>query len=342
MSIEFANGDVIAPAETPYVVAEINTGHFGDMEKCRLAITLAAEAGADCIKFQSWSPRSLYSQKYLDDHKIEARMFERFSLTSDNLQELATYALESGIAFASTPYTKDEIDALVEMPNVPFIKIASMDLNNPDLLRHAASRDFPIVLSTGMADLKEIERARGIILDRSAKPLIALHCTSLYPTPDKELNLLNIRLLQGIFGDSYVGYSDHSTGSLAASLASGLGAVLIEKHFTLDKKKPGFDNAMALDPTELSDFVHCLEVTTEMLGTSERVLSEAELGQRISMRRSLHASRFCAAGEEVTPGTIEMRRPGNGIPPDKAHLLIGKRFANDVAAGQILDFKDIV
>ncbi len=340
-SLRLRNGRTITEGSQPYVTAEINTGHFGNMEMAVKAVHAAREAGCDCIKFQSWKPESLYTNKYLAEHRIERRIYERLSLDPGQLAELTQECNVQGIDFCSTPYSFSEIDDLVALETVPYIKIASMDINNLEFLRYAAETMVPLVLSTGMADMDEIRVAVSVILGAGGGELAVLHCTSLYPTPDSELNLLNIRTLKEEFPGVIVGYSDHSLGLVAPAVAIGLGSVMLEKHFTLDKSKPGFDNAMALDPLELASYVTNAHSAASMLGRSERVVSEAEIAQRQVMRRSVFAAAYLTSGTIITSDLIQVKRPGTGAPPTTVKDLIGKRLARDVAEGEPITLDDV-
>jgi len=341
MALKLGNGDYISHSTGPYFVAEINTGHFGDLDQARKAIDAAVQAGASCIKFQSWKPESLYTAGYLQQHRIEARMYAKFAIEARDLRELSEYAKSQQIAFSSTPYCPQEVDELLECANVPFIKIASMDITNLVLLRYAARTAFPIVLSTGMAELTEIHAAVKEVRDASSAPLVLLHCTSLYPTSDDLLNLRNILLLEREFPDCFIGFSDHSEGLTASALSVALGAYLVEKHFTLDRTKPGFDNAMALGPEGLKALVENCRLANQMLGSTSRVVSEDELRQRTVMRRSAYSSRAIARGDMFTLENIEFKRPGNGIDPTNLDRLVGRFSRRNIEQGEMLSFADI-
>ena len=336
-TVEFTTGRKVGDGYAPYVTAEINTGHFGNVELAAQAISVARDAGADCVKFQSWKPESLFTGKYLTEHRIERRMFQHLSLDFEALKDLAAECGKAGIDFCSTPYSFGEIDELVSLPHVPFIKIASMDINNPEFLRYAASTGAPVVLSSGMADIDEVRRGVDAILSTGNNKLVLLHCTSVYPTADDELNLNNVTLFRRTFPEVVIGYSDHSLGELASPVAVGMGAALIEKHFTLDKSKPGFDNAMALNAEELTSFVTQCRTAGQMLGSSDRHVSEAEMKQRSVMRRSVYASGPLRAGETISRESLQLKRPGVGLAPDDLDRIIGRTLKVDLEEGDLLD-----
>ena len=334
--IKFPTGKFVGNGHPPYVSAEINTGHFGNVELAVKAVEAARNADCDCIKFQSWKPESLFTSRYLADHRIERRMFERLSLGYSELKELSQHAASIGIDFCSTPYSFAEVDELISLENVPFIKIASMDINNHEFLRYAGSTGIPIVLSTGMAEMDEVRRGVASILSTGNRDLVLLHCTSVYPTADEELNLLNVQTFRAEFPDVVVGYSDHSLGVLASPIAVGMGAALLEKHFTLDKSKPGFDNSMALNVDELSTFVRQCKLAGEMLGSPDRHVSDAEKKSRSNMRRSIYVNGPIREGEPIRREHLQLKRPAAGLGPDQLDRVIGRVAKVDLVEGDMV------
>lgn len=326
----------------PFVIAEINTGHFGETERAIYAIKVAAEAGCNCIKFQSFSPSSLYSKRYLEEHKIESRMYSKLSLHDDQLRELSEEALTSGIGFSSTVYSLTEAEFLAGLPNVSFIKIASMDIDNLDLIRGVCSLGLPVVLSSGMATIQEVAAAVEVCHESTDQKIVVLHCVSRYPTPIGDLNILNIDLLGRMFPNVEIGFSDHSEGTIAGGFAVVRGARVIEKHLTLDKARPGFDNAMALDAMEMREYVSNCHAASMSLGSFERVLTDAEIEQRQKMRRSLVYSMSLKVGELLTSDQIVLRRPGAGIPISRLGDVLGRRLLTDVEEGEFVRLDHLV
>ena len=254
-SIKLISGRELSDYGRPYFVAEVNSSHNGNVEVAKQMIAAAAEAGCDCVKFQSWSAESLYSQSYYKDNPIAKRIVAKFSLTAEQLKDMAAYAREIGIDFSSTPYSYEEVDYLIDECQVPFVKIASMDLNNLKYLRYIAKKNVPIVLSTGMSTMDEIKRAVKTIEDEGNKQICLLHCISIYPPETETIHLNNIIGLREVFPNYPIGFSDHSHGVEMAVAATALGAALIEKHLTLDSKKIGMDNQMATEPEEMAQMV---------------------------------------------------------------------------------------
>lgn len=325
----------------PYIVAELNTSHFGDVEKAKEMIRAAKKAGCDCVKFQSWSEDSLYSETYYSENPMARRFIKRFSFSAEELLLLSEYCRDLDIDFASTPYSKEEVDFLVNKCKVPFLKVASMDLVNLDLLAHMASTQFPIVLSTGMGSIVEIKQAVEKITKNGNTSICILHCVSLYPTQTKEMNLQNILGLRDSFSNFPIGFSDHSEGSSLAIAATALGAAFIEKHFTLDKRKIGMDNQMAMESDELTQMIRGCREVFESLGQRERVVSDPEVSQRKVMRRSLVSTRVISVGEILQREDITFKRPGNGIQISELHSIIGKKVLKEISKDSIIDASNL-
>lgn len=335
-TVTLRNGRVVGDYLAPYIVAELNTSHFGDMELAKSMIDTAKSVGCDCVKFQSWSAESLYSASYYRDNAIARRIVQKFALDEAKLKVLSEYAASIGIDFASTPYSREEAAFLVEQCNVPFIKIASMELNNLPYLEYLGHLGAPLVLSTGMGTLDEIRQAVETIERTGNRQLIILHCTSVYPADPASIHLQNILGLRAEFQAYPIGYSDHSIGMEIPAAAVGLGACLIEKHFTLDNSRIGMDNQMATEPEAMRAMVNACRNVHLALGSSERILGETELAQIPKMRRSLVASRSLPVGHLLTADDLDAKRPGTGIPPSELTGLLGKRVRIALAADEMI------
>jgi N-acetylneuraminate synthase len=331
----------IGDYEPPYIVAELNTSHFGDVEKAKEMIRTAKTAGCDCVKFQSWSEESLYSETYYIENPMARRFIRRFSFSTDELLLLSKYCNEIEIDFASTPYSKEEVDFLVENCKVPFLKVASMDIVNFQLLEHISKKNIPVVLSTGMSTLEEVEAAVEIITQNGNSRICILHCVSLYPTQSSEMNLRNIQGLRKKFSTFPIGFSDHSEGSALSIAATTLGAALIEKHFTLDKTKIGMDNQMAMESDQLKHMIDGCKDAYASLGSQERVVSESEKKQRKVMRRSLVSARDLKMGEILKRDDITFKRPGNGFQISDLDAVLGKKMLIDVPKDHVLNVSDL-
>ncbi len=334
-------GRVIGTGEKPYVVAEMNSSHNGKVETAKAMIDAAKDCGCDCVKFQSWSAESLYCDEYYANNPISKRIVAKFSLTPDQLLELSFYCKEAGIGFSATPYSREEVDFLVDKIDAPFIKIASMEINNLPFLRYIGEKGIPIVLSTGMSLIDEIRNAVEAIEETGNRNLCILHCVSVYPAPAEIINLNNMVMLQEEFPEYVIGYSDHTIGYEVAAASIALGAALVEKHFTLDNKKMGMDNNMATEPAEMKSLVNACHSVYSAMGARERVLLEGEEEQRLKMRRSLVATRDIEPGETIMMSDLEAKRPGDGIAPNRIKDIIGKKAANAIPKGYFVRFEHL-
>lgn len=338
--IKLKDGFEVCDYGAPYFIAELNTSHNGNIEQAMKMIDAAKESGCNCVKFQSWTTDSLYSKTYYDSNPIAKRMVKKFSMSEDSLSELASYCQKVGISFSSTPYSKEEVDLLVSL-NVPFIKVASMDINNYPFLKYIAQKGIPIVLSTGMADIREIEKAVSTIENEGNKNLCILHCVSIYPAKPEAINLGNITLLRKKFPSYPIGYSDHTLGIEIPAAAVALGASVIEKHFTLDSSKMGWDNGMAMEPDQFKQLVKSCQSVNCAIGSEERVVSEEEMKQRINMRRSIVAKNDLLKGHIIEESDLDAKRPGNGLPPEMIDQLIGKTIIHNVEKDTVIKAEDI-
>lgn len=338
--IQLKSGKILGDYMRPYIVAEVNSSHNGDVEVAKRMIDAAVEAGCDCVKFQSWSAESLYSATYYKANPISKRIVKKFSLTQEQLRDMAEYSRNKGIDFSSTPYSREEVDWLVNECKAPFIKVASMDLNNYLYLQDIAKKGVPIVLSTGMSEMAEIRKAVQTIEDAGNRQICLLHCISIYPPEFETIHLHNILGLRETFPNYPIGFSDHSHGVEMAVAATALGAALIEKHLTLDRTKIGMDNQMATEPEEMKQMVDCCIRTQIAMGNKERVVREAEQEQMKKMRRSVIVTRDIKAGEILQLADLDAKRPGTGIPADKIESLVGKKLLVDKESDTLLEIND--
>ena len=341
-SIVFSNGTVVNEFGKPYIIAEVNSSHNGNVDVAMQMIDAACDAGCDCVKFQSWTAKSLYSKSYYKENPIAKRFVNKLALSSEELKKLSTYCRKKKIDFSSTPYSSEEVDFLVNECNVPFIKISSMEANNPEFVSYIAKKGLPIVISTGMADYVEVQKAVSIIEEIGNRNIVILHCVSLYPTPVEMVNLNNIIGLREKFPNYPIGFSDHTMGDEAAVAAVVLGAAVIEKHVTLDSKKIGMDNQMAMEPMELKSLVNKCKTIYSAMGNKERLLQPEELQQRQKMRRSIVVTRDLKAGEIIKKEDLNAKRPGLGIEPCRMDELVGRVLKNDVESDTILLESDLI
>lgn len=348
-NVTLANGRVVGESAPPYVIAEIGANHNGDMDLCRRLVDAAKAAGADAVKFQSWSAKSLISEAEYERHTTYddtkkhfgslREMVERYQLTTDQHREVAGYCAQQGIDFLSTPFSPAEVDLLVDL-DVAVIKVASMDVNHLPLLEYMAHTGRPVMVSTGMATTAEIARAVETLTAAGCSQLILLHCVSIYPPEPETVNLRNIIGLRQTFGVP-VGFSDHTIGVGVPLAAVALGACVIEKHFTLDKNLAGWDHAISADPAELAIIAGESRTVRSALGSTVRTVSEAEQAKRAQFRRRIVVVRDVRQGDRVTAADLDFKRPGTGIGPDELACVVGRKAARNLPAEHELEWSDL-
>jgi len=350
MKIELSRKIMIEDYTRPYIIAEIGANHNGDMALARKMIDAAKKSGADAVKFQSWTTESLIAkeeyernQSYNDSPKKHFgslyEMVKKYYLRADQHKELFDYCKSVDILFCSTVFSEQEVDMLEEL-GVAFHKVASMDINNLLLLKHIASTKKPVLLSTGMAEIHEIEQAVKTIENEGNNSIVLLHCVSLYPPSYEDLNLNNIKMFRKYFGYP-VGFSDHTLGNAISLAAAALGACVIEKHFTTDKNLPGWDHEISADPMELEIIAKESKSISLSLGSYDRVISSAEEEKIKKFRRSLVLKTDLDAGSIITINDLTAKRPGTGIPPDKINNVIGRSVKRSMRYDEVLHEEDL-
>jgi sialic acid synthase SpsE len=336
----------------PYIVAEIGANHNGDMDLARTLVLEAKRTGCDCAKFQSWKKESIFSKKvyeenkFLDDdyrnrtdYTLES-IVDAYSVSESELSDLKRLCDEVGIDFGCTPFTKREVDFLVDELNIGFVKIASMDLNNYEFLKYVGGKRRPVVLSTGLSTLSEIDRAVQAIEGTGNRDIILLHCIAVYPPRDETINLRNIKMLRTNYPDYPVGFSDHSFGTTVPLAAVALGAAMLEKHFTLDKAMPGWDHKVSMTPDEMAELVIGSKRIVKALGTTRRVLSKEDYRQIPAFRRSIVAARAIAKGQTIQIEDLDVKRPGTGIEPQYLEIIVGRVAKRDIGFDEMLTSDD--
>lgn len=343
------DGRIIGSGAPPFVIAEIGANHNGSLDLALRSIDAAKACGADAVKFQSWSKSSLISSaeyarntRYTGDGQGGglAEEVERYQLTEAQHHAIADYCRDIDVLFLSSVFSPREV-CLLDRLGVPAFKVASMDVNHLPLLACVASRHKPVLLSTGMATLGDIERALTVLREDGAGPVALLHCVSSYPTPPEDVNLRNIGMLASAF-DVPVGFSDHTLGTAVPLAAVALGACVIEKHFTLDKAMPGWDHAISADPAEMRALVAGAREIHAALGSPLRTVNAAELEKRKVFRRRLVAAHPLSRGGRLTADDVDFKRPGTGIGPDELDYCVGRTLARDLAADDELEWSDLV
>ena len=322
----------------PYIIAEIGSNHNGSISLGKKIIKLAKSSGANCVKFQSWTPDTLYNIKNLTDNNLKNDIF-KYQTTKNQLKKFFDYSKSLKIDFSSSVFSKQEIDFVTSKLNVPFIKIASMDLNNIDLISYAAKKNKPLVISTGLSTLSEIDNAIKAIEENKNNEIVILHCISNYPPKDSEVNLKNIETLSKLYPYP-VGFSDHSIGTAIPLAAIALGAKIIEKHFTVDKKLDGWDHAISANPNELSEICNSASRIVSSLGSYS--IKRIESKEKIkNFRRSCISNIDLNPGDIISMNNIEFKRPGTGIPPNRFDFIEGKVVKNKIYKNSQIKLKDL-
>jgi len=333
------------------IIAEAGVNHNGDLQMAKELIKVAAIAGADVVKFQTFSAEKLvsqsaqladYQERNMDDTaENQLEMLKKIELPRTWHYELKKYADELGILFCSTPFDEDALDFLCEL-GIPFIKIPSGEITNKPFLQRIASKNKQIILSTGMASMAEVNDAINVLLEEglSIDKLTVLHCNTEYPTPFEDVNLRAMHQFEKHFGVKY-GYSDHTLGSEVAIAAVALGASVIEKHFTLDKNLPGPDHKASLEPNELSDFIQFIRNTEKIIsGSGVKEPSRSEAKNKVVARKSIHLRNSINEGQLIVLNDLEMKRPGDGISPMDYELVLSKKVKRNINAGEQLKWED--
>jgi N-acetylneuraminate synthase len=328
------------------IIAEAGVNHNGDIELAKKLISAAKTAGADIVKFQTFKAENLatksadkaaYQKDTTGTNESQHDMIRKLELSRADHEVLIDECHRQAIAFHSTAFDSESFDMLVEL-GLNQIKIPSGELTNLPLIRYMTRLGMPVILSTGMANLGEIESAIEVI-EQSGTPrslITVLHCTTEYPTPMVDVNLRAMVSMKSALGVE-VGYSDHTPGIEVPIAAVALGARVIEKHFTLDRKLPGPDHQASLEPHELKAMVDAIRNIEAALGDGIKRPSASELRNKPIARKSLVASRAIRAGEFFSPDNITTKRPGTGISPMRWDEMIGRRALRDFAPDELIE-----
>lgn len=329
----------------PLVIAEAGVNHNGSLDRAREMVGVAASAGADYVKFQAFRAEKLVSrqaataayQKTNAGISDQLSLLRDFELSLDDFAVLAKECRQARIGFLVTPFDPEMAAPLVAM-GMDRIKIPSGEITNEPMLRDLARLRLPIILSTGMATLDEVDTALAVLTAAGAGDVTILHCTSLYPAPSETLNLRAMAMMAARFAHP-IGYSDHSMGDTAAIAAVALGATIVEKHFTLDQLLPGPDHKASLEPEELAAMVRKLRDTATMLGDGVKRPVPEEIAVASLVRRSWHARHNLRAGTNLAASDLVLKRPAHGLPPSAPP--IGRQLVNDIAADTPIHASDL-
>ena len=317
-----------------FVVAEAGINHNGNVKIAKNMISSAKDCGADAIKFQTFRAGDLASKK-----SKFFKIFKKVEIDYTHLGELSDHAKKERIIFFSTPFSEEAVDVLADL-HVPAFKIASGDITHIPLIKKAASKKKPIIISTGMSNFAEIDFAVKAIKSERNNKIIIMHSVTSYPTPSSDANLRAINTLQCRYKYP-IGYSDNGAGILVPIIAVSLGARIIEKHFTLNKKMNGPDHSFSADPNELSLLVKKIRETEIILGDGKKNPQPSELQNIQHARRSIIALVDIKKGDKLTYSNIAIKRPGIGIMPLNFHKVIGSSAKRNIKIDQPIKWSDI-
>jgi N-acetylneuraminate synthase len=343
-TVEFA-GRKVGTGQPCFIIAEAGVNHNGDVALAERLVDAAVRAGADAVKFQTFeaerlisaaAPKAEYQLRAGDPRESQLDMVRRLELSPEEYRQLAAYCERRRILFLSTPFDRKSVDLLVEL-GVPALKVGSGEITHWPFLEHVARSGLPIILSTGMAHLGEVDEAVRVVQSAGNGELALLHCVSNYPADPEDANLRAMRTMAVAF-QLPVGYSDHTLGIEVSLAAVALGACIIEKHFTLDRDLPGPDHRASLEPRELAALVRGIRIVESALGHGLKCPAPSEANTTAVARRSLVAAQDIPTGTTLTAGMVAIKRPGTGLPASFLPHVVGRTVRVEVLAGSLLRF----
>lgn len=334
---------LIGEGEPCFIIAEAGVNHNGDVNLAKKLIDVAKEAEADAVKFQTFKAENLvskcaekaeYQKETTDAKESQFEMIKKLELSQSDFAELFDCAQKKGVIFLSSPFDKKSVDLLDEL-GVSAFKVPSGEITNFPLLKHIARKKKPIIISTGMSTLGEIEDALEVIHKEGAKEIALLHCITAYPARVEDVNLKAIETLRCKF-KLPVGLSDHTLGITIPIAAVVLGASIIEKHFTLDKSMPGPDHKASLEPEELKQMVKAIREVEKAMGDGNKTPTEEEKQIQKIARRSIVASVDIPEGTIITKEMLAIKRPGTGLEPQYIDMVIGRKTRKSINANELV------
>jgi N,N'-diacetyllegionaminate synthase len=326
-----------------FIVAEAGVNHNGDLRLAKRLVEAAQQAGADAVKFQTWMTEKLvvsdaqmaeYQKQNLGKEGSQFEMLKQLELSYGQFQELKSFADQRNFLFFSTPDEEDSADFLEQL-GVMLFKIGSGEVTNLPFLRHVALKGKPIILSTGMSTLGEVEAAVQTIEETGNRQLILLQCVSSYPAEPADCNLRAMDTLAAAFGH-LVGFSDHTLGVEVAVAAVARGACVVEKHLTLDKTLPGPDHRASLDPGEFAAMVRAIHLVESALGDGVKRPVLSELEAKKVVQKAIVTAKAIRAGEIIGPSDLALRRTSGGLSPRYLDLIVGRKARHDISANQTI------
>jgi N-acetylneuraminate synthase/N,N'-diacetyllegionaminate synthase len=326
-----------------FIIAEAGVNHNGDLELAKRLVDAAKEASADAVKFQTWVTEKLvapdarmaeYQRENLGRDQSQFEMLKQLEFSYDEFREIKAYADRQGILFFSTPDEEESADFLEDL-GVPVFKIGSGEVTNLPFLRYVALKKKPIILSTGMSTIGEVEAAVRTIEEAGNRQILLLHCVSKYPAEPSDCNLRAMDTLRIAF-QYPVGFSDHTLGIEISIAAVARGACILEKHITLDKKLPGPDHRMSLNVAEFAQMVQAIRMVEAALGTGRKEPISTEWETKQVVQKAIVAARDIPAGKILELDDLALRRTSGGLPPYYLQLLIGRKVRHTIRANQVI------
>ena len=339
------NNQLIGHGCQPFIIAEAGINHNGNVERAIEMVRAAKNADVTAIKFQTFKAHEFitdssltytYTSQGKSITESQLDLFKRCELSHDDFYKIKKTCDDEKIIFLSTPQNKSDLDFLLEL-GISAIKVGSDDFTNIPLLKYYSKTKLPIIISCGMATLKEIEETLTAIGTLDGYPTALLLTTSEYPTPPQNVNLQKLRTLSEKFPGIPLGYSDHTQGNLASSIAISFGACIFEKHFTLDNSLPGPDHWFSSNPSNLKVWSDSIKTSYQMMGSSEILPTESEIKMKTIARRSIVALEDIDIGETLNEKNIGLRRPGDGLPPKMFEKLLGKKADKNYEIGDKIE-----
>ncbi len=336
-----------------FIIAEAGVNHNGSLEICKKLIDISVKAGADAVKFQTFKAGKLvtantdkarYQIENTGTSESQIEMLRRLELSPNAHKDLFAYCRQKNISFLSTPFDEESADMLDDL-GMDIFKISSGEITNKPLIQYIASKKKPIILSTGMSYLGEVENAISWIdeiwntLDKKPQ-LSILHCVSSYPARIEDVNLRAIKTMEMAFGLP-VGYSDHTMGTEITMAAVAMGVKVIEKHFTLDRDMEGPDHKASLEPEELEAMVTAIRNVERAMGDGIKKPTKSENDLKKTVRRSLVTAKEIKAGETISPNDILIKRPGTGIPAEFKDKVVGMKSGSDISVDSVIKWEDL-
>ena len=339
------DGTPIGFDEPCYIIAEIGINHNGDVSLAKKMIDAAVESGANAVKFQKRDLKSIYQKQILENPTLDSQgteilldVLNEVEFNENDFKNIVEYCKEREITFLCTPWDIPSVDFLEKL-NVSAYKIASADLTNFPLIQYISKTKKPMIISTGMSNMEEIERTVKFVKNEKASFLL-LHCNSTYPSPIELLNLELIPVLREKF-DVPIGYSGHETGIISSVTAANMGGVIVERHITLDRSMEGLDQAASLEPTEFKKMVEYIRDSEKAKGTNIKKMTRGEVLQREVLGKSIVCSAEIKKGDTFTEENIEVKSPARGLSPQYFFELLGKKAPREIKIGEYLQLEDL-